>query len=106
MDVLLEGEVDPAALPPDAAVLGHLEDPLPLHPLDEVLLDLRMSEVEEVARVVPDEPVLNDGAAVASDLVVRVDEEHPRIVEPIGEGEAADAGADDEEAGVVHRGQG
>ena len=55
VDVLLEREVDAPPAVGDEALLLDDPDVLPGHPVAKPLLDLGVLEVEEVARVVPDE---------------------------------------------------
>ncbi len=64
-----------------------------VHALDEVLLDFRMAEVEEVPRVIPNEAVALDGTAIAADLLVGLEDETVLIAQPIGKRESAHAGA-------------
>ena len=78
MDVLLKREVDVDAR---EAHVRALDDLLRLalcwgHPLAEPRFDLGVLEVEEVARVVPDEAVLLDRLAVPADLGVGFEHEN------------------------------
>ena len=71
------------------------------HPLPAAL-DLRSAKVEEVARVVPDEPVALDGSTVASDLVFGFHQEVVVVAQPVGEREAAHASSDDQVPRAIH----
>ena len=74
VDVLLEGKIDATAAVRDVAQLLHRADVLTGHALAQERLDFGVLEVEKVTRVVPREAVLFDGLAVATDLVVRLEE--------------------------------
>ncbi len=104
VDVLLEGEVDPSIAERDERLLVDREDALPRHPLAEPRLDVLVLEVEEVAGVVPDEPLLLHRLAVAADLAVGFEHEVVVVAESGGRREAADACAEDEGAHGMHRG--
>ena len=104
VDVALEGEVDQPVLVEHLRATCHLPHARRTDAADQLVLDLRVPEVEEVAGVVPDEPVTVDRAAVAADLVRCVDQDVVRLAEGLREGEAAHAGADDQRLGPHVRG--
>jgi len=107
MDVQLEREVDVSARIADLRAPLDGADVLPGHALSQPLLDRRVLEVEEVARVVPDEAVLDDRLAVAPRLVVRLADEDAcvgmRLAPPVREAQAADARADHEPVDLGQR---
>jgi hypothetical protein len=102
VDVLLKREVDERAVVVDEALASDGAHHLALHPLAQPGLDVRVLEVEEVARVVPDEAVLLHGLAVAADLLVALQDEDVLLAGERGHRQAADAGADDEMSNGLH----
>ena len=106
VDVLLEGKVDRVALELDEGFLLDVPDILALHARTEPRLDLGVLEVEEVARVVPDEPFLLHRLAVAADRGVGLEHEVV-VVAALGERssgrEPCNSSANDERAYLLHR---
>ena len=98
-----------AAAEGDEGLLVDDADLLAGHAFAEPLLDLRVLEVEEVPRVVPDEALLLHGLAPAADLAVGLEHEVVRVF-PVGQrgrgGQAGDSGADDEGTDGLHGGAG
>jgi hypothetical protein len=102
MDVLLERKVDERARVRDERTLLDHVHALAFHAGAEPRFYLRMLEMEEMARVVPDEPVLVDRLAVTADLRVRFENEVVPTLERGGCREPADAGTDDERLRGLH----
>ena len=102
VDVLLEREIDePPAVRDERPLLNgaHL---LAGHALAQPALDLGMLEVEEVARVVPDEAVPLDRLAVAADLAIGLENEVVLALQERGGGEPRHSGTHDEVANRFH----
>ncbi len=103
VDVLLERKVDEAIGEEDAAVLLHDEHALIAHARDELALDLGMLEVEEVARVIPDETISDDRLAIAADLRLGLEDEVVVGARPAREREPGHAGSHDQMAHPLHQ---
>src|SRR5690606_23960220 len=102
MDVLLKGEVYPVSLRVDTRGLFDVPHPRAPDTFDEHLLDVLVSKVEEVARVVPHETIALDGLAVAAHILLGLVDEVVGAIESGGERQVGYASAYDEKLGRNH----
>jgi hypothetical protein len=103
MDVTLKGKVDERAFVVDARLLHHATHAFGTDACDQLLFEVGVAKMEKMARVVPDEAVLPDGAAIAADVVQSFADELVLLLEVLRESQPGYAGAKDEKACLLHR---
>src|SRR6185436_15472076 len=103
IDIALKREVDETPAVVDTGVALDAAHTLGADAPDQLALDLRLSKMKEVARVIPDEAVLDHAAAIAPELRLGLADHVLLLLETAGEGEAGDTATDDQKARFLHR---
>jgi hypothetical protein len=103
MDVFLEGKVDRCVFEVDGRAFVYGAYIFVGHAFDEILLDVWVAKVKEMAGKVPDKAILFDGFAVATDFGVAFEDDVVIVFDKIGKGQATDACADDQVLCCLHR---